>query len=605
MKRLLIGAALAALWTPANAQDVRVATLAAIDETPTAAVEARSTGRVEAWIDEDANALGLRAAGVESLHPLDFAGENVCLYINLRDGLPYAFVVGDGGEIEQRLLARDAQGALSAAVVRRLNVPTTATQCVADSASGDLYVAEEAVGVWRFNGDAEADAAPQIVDAPGLGRLSGEVKGVALAGPWLFASDASVGQVTIYDRRAEHGFVGRAGLALDGTPVEESGWLFAQGAELIVQDDAADRWGRIALTDLGETAGAQIGPVEAAAAQPPFPAVMATVETRAVPTLGDAADDPAIWVNRDDPAASLVLGTDKNGGLALYDMAGQQLQYVADGRMNNVDLRDGFRLGDREVVLVTASNRTNRSIAIYVLDTQARRLIDVADGVQPTGQEDPYGLCMYRSARSGETYVFINDSGGQTNGAKRQWRLVATAEGRVRAEQVRDFAFGSQAEGCVADDETGVLYVAEEDVGLWRLSAEPDAGADMTSVEAITDNPALKDDMEGVSLYDLGDGRGYLVASSQGNDSYAVYRREGDQAYLGSFVIVANPQAGIDGASETDGLDVTSADLGPGFESGAVIVQDGRNVLPVETQNYKYVPWSAIAQALNLESRRN
>ena len=66
---------------------------------------------------------------------------------------------------------------------------------------------------------------------------------------------------------------------------------------------------------------------------------------------------------------------------------------------------------------------------------------------------------------------------------------------------------------------------------------------------------------------------------------------------------MADPAAGIDGISETDGLDVSSANLGPGFEHGAMIAQDGRNVMPVETQNFKMVPWTAIARALNLESR--
>ncbi len=64
--------------------------------------------------------------------------------------------------------------------------------------------------------------------------------------------------------------------------------------------------------------------------------------------------------------------------------------------------------------------------------------------------------------------------------------------------------------------------------------------------------------MEGVGLYDLGGGRGYLVVSSQGNNSYAVYRREGDNAYLGSFSVIADPAKGIDGISETDGLDVSA-----------------------------------------------
>ena len=125
----------------------------------------------------------------------------------------------------------------------------------------------------------------------------------------------------------------------------------------------------------------------------------------------------------------------------------------------------------------------------------------------------------------------------------------------------------------------------------------------MTLVRAVADLPTTKDDYEGIGIYDLGDGRGYIVLSSQGNDTYAVFRREGEQEYLGSFAVAANPQAGIDGISETDGLDISSRNLGPGFEHGAMVAQDGRNVLPVENQNYKYVPWESIARALNLEMR--
>jgi 3-phytase len=173
----------------------------------------------------------------------------------------------------------------------------------------------------------------------------------------------------------------------------------------------------------------------------------------------------------------------------------------------------------------------------------------------------------------------------------------------VTTKLVRDMNFDSQTEGCVADDRDGALYVNEEDVGLWRMSAEPDGGDAKTAVQKIADNPAVKDDFEGLGIYDLGDGRGYIVVSSQGNDTYAVYRREGKQEYLGSFAVVADPLRGIDGISETDGLEVTSRNLGPGFEHGAMIAQDGRNVMPVENQNYKYVPWESIARVLNLEMR--
>ncbi len=141
-------------------------------------------------------------------------------------------------------------------------------------------------------------------------------------------------------------------------------------------------------------------------------------------------------------------------------------------------------------------------------------------------------------------------------------------------------------------------------MGLWRANAEPRGGQARTAVDAVATNPRIRDDVEGVGIYDLGGGRGYIVASSQGNDSYAVYRREGNRDYLGSFIVVADGASGIDGISETDGLEVTSRNLGPGLEHGAMIAQDGRNVLPSENQNFKIVSWTDIARALNLETRQ-
>jgi 3-phytase len=207
---------------------------------------------------------------------------------------------------------------------------------------------------------------------------------------------------------------------------------------------------------------------------------------------------------------------------------------------------------------------------------------------------------MYRSPRTGKYYVFVSDP----EGLVRQWELVATRSGKVRLKQVRDLKFGSQTEGCVADDSTSTLYVAEEDIALWRVTAEPLRSAVPRAIDRVDSNPRIKDDLEGVGIYDLGGGRGYIIVSSQGNDSYAVYRREAEQAYLGSFAIIADPANGIDGVSETDGLDVSSANLGPGFEHGALVAQDGRNVLPTENQNFKYIDWRAIAEALKLEVRR-
>jgi 3-phytase len=61
-----------------------------------------------------------------------------------------------------------------------------------------------------------------------------------------------------------------------------------------------------------------------------------------------------------------------------------------------------------------------------------------------------------------------------------------------------------------------------------------------------------------------------------------------------------NGAAGIDGASETDGLEVTSANLGGPWSDGMLVVQDGRKRMPEQTQNFKFVPWNEVAKALRL-----
>jgi 3-phytase len=546
---------------------------------------------------------------------LGFAVEGVCMYRSRLDGLFYVIAVGDDGEIDQRLIYADAQGKLDARQVRQIHLPSKLKQCAADG-DGTLYVAEQGVGLWRLDANPEADVAASLVDAPRLGRLGKEVEGVALydggeGHRWLLAADTASHRINVYDRANHDAYLGSFTMDVGGKPLEEPGTLFASsmpmgyafphGVLLVSDEDGGANHKAVSMADVASALHLKPGTAQdpRTAAPPPVATVTPRVETLPVDSFGDAADDPAIWADPADPSASLVVATDKKGGMVLYDMQGKLLQFLPDGKMNNTDLREGFALGGGKVVLVTASDRTHKSVAIYRLDTNRRQLVDVADGVQATGLDDPYGLCMYRSPKSAKTYVFVNSGEGQM----RQWELKDAGNGRVRIEQVREFRIPTQAEGCVADDASGTLYVGEEDVALWRMNAEPDGGDAKTAVDRVDANPKIKDDLEGVGLYDLGDGRGYIVVSSQGNNTYAVYRRGGDHAYLGSFAIVADPARGIDGVSETDGLDVTSRNLGPGFEAGALVVQDGRNVLPPQNQNYKYVPWSAIAEALHLEQR--
>ena len=78
--------------------------------------------------------------------------------------------------------------------------------------------------------------------------------------------------------------------------------------------------------------------------------IQATLETEPFFEDEDAdADDPAIWVHPRKRERSIVLGTLKNGGLAVFDLGGKTIQLVdyedEDARQNNVDLLYDARLG--------------------------------------------------------------------------------------------------------------------------------------------------------------------------------------------------------------------------------------------------------------------
>ncbi len=306
----------------------------------------------------------------------------------------------------------------------------------------------------------------------------------------------------------------------------------------------------------------------------------------------DAADDPAIWIHPENPAKSIIFGTDKKGGLASYNLSGEELHYFKTGNMNNCDLRCNFKLNGDSVDVLAASNRTSHSLSLYRIRENGM-LDSIHSRIIPSQMEDEvYGLCMYKSRTTGKFFVFMNSKAGEVE----QWELYAT-QNRIDARLVRSFSVGTQTEGMVADDETGMLYLGHEVAGIWKFDAEPDGSTEGIFIENSSEkNANIKYDIEGLAIYDSGNGEGYLVASSQGNYSFAVFERQGDNKYLGSFRIVDGE---IDGAEETDGIEITSVPL-PGFPKGLLVVQDGYNYdkKKKKSQNFKLIDWAKIEKYL-------
>jgi len=330
----------------------------------------------------------------------------------------------------------------------------------------------------------------------------------------------------------------------------------------------------------------------AAAARPStVPGVSPLVENAGFSGSGDISDDAAIWVDRADPGNSVVIADNKatsGGGVGVFGMNGALLQFRPDGMIGNVDLRTGFSLSGRSTVLVGGTNRTNNTLALWTLDPGTRLLAPAAARSIATFAPN-YGFCLYHSRVSGKFYAFVTPDGA---GAIQQFELMDNGAGLVDATLVRTLSIGSITESCVADDDLGHLYVGQEDVGLWKYGAEPQAGSARVSVDSAGAG-RLVADIEGMSIAYGSGGSGYLFVSSQGDSTIAVYDRAGNNSFVKKFKVVANGT--IDGVTGTDGLDVTTLNAGPKFEQGLLVVHDQSNTGGTSS-NLKYVPLSAVVQ---------
>ncbi|MBB2944960.1 3-phytase [Actinoplanes lutulentus] len=382
--------------------------------------------------------------------------------------------------------------------------------------------------------------------------------------------------------------------------------------------------------------------VPAQAAHRPPREITATVET---PSLyddeagGDAdADDPAIWVNHPDKARSLIIGTAKNGGLRVYNLAGHEVQAIATpdgGRFNNVDILTGFKLGTKKVDVAVVTDRGLDKLRIYKIEPTGLTDITAAnvpllfakDEAEVEEQATGYGLALYdryavvsrrHSTRLG---IFrLEEKNGKvtyrttdTLDLPRTFRLPDGTSWTPCGEPGED----PQVEGMVVDQEAGVLYAAQEDVALWRIDLK---GGTFSSLPRIVERvkefgvPASYDpeteectldtandpgfggritaDVEGATIYPTGRRSGYLIVSSQGDSRFFVYDRKTNRP-ITTFSVTDG--ARVDGVQHSDGAAATATPL-PGYPKGLLVLHDGENTPNNDrvSTNFKYVDWRTL-----------
>lgn len=214
------------------------------------------------------------------------------------------------------------------------------------------------------------------------------------------------------------------------------------------------------------------------------------------------ADDPAIWIDRENSRRSLVIGTAKDAGLLVYDLSGSLIQAIRPpnaprvlasdpptpagpnprsdrpcrdseegetfGRFNNVDIAYGVTLGTHphapQVDVAVVSDRGCDRIRFYAIDPSAPDgpLVDItAPGVprvfperydqpspvQPSGDsegwrdnpvDDQNTVYGLTVAQDDSHDVFVSQ---RERGLVKQLRIVSTASGRLTYDLTRIFLF--------------------------------------------------------------------------------------------------------------------------------------------------------------------
>jgi 3-phytase len=322
-------------------------------------------------------------------------------------------------------------------------------------------------------------------------------------------------------------------------------------------------------------------------AAPATPALRPTVITERV--VHDS-DDPAIWLHPTDRARSLVVGTDKNvdGGLYAFDLDGRIVGKVLGlKRPNNVDVGYGLPLGGSGVDIAVVTERLANAVRVF-------RLPDLAplDGggipvFEGEAQRDPMGIALYKRPRDGALFAVVGRKAGPSGSYLWQYRLEDDGTGRVRATKVRAFGAWSlkgEIESIAVDDALGYVYYSDEWVGVRKYHADPEA-PDAAAELAHFGKEGFREDREGISIYTLRDGTGYILVSDQQANQFRVFPREGSGGDPHRHPLVkVVPTSTI----ESDGSEVTSASLGPRFPDGLFVAMS-------EGGTFHFYAWPDVA----------
>jgi 3-phytase len=299
-----------------------------------------------------------------------------------------------------------------------------------------------------------------------------------------------------------------------------------------------------------------------------LPEIKASLVTEETP---HDTDDPAIWVNKNNPAESIVFGTDKdevNGGVYAFDLDGKIIKEKSITGLsypNNVDVAYDYKINDSTYIdlLVFTEREKNQFRVFSIPDMKMLDNNGFKAFVDESNKElrRPMGIAAYSDAEEEITYVIVSRKVGPEENYLYQYKLISDSLGHLNADLARKFGSFSgkkEIEAIAVDEELGFVYYSDEDYCIRKYHANPKDGNEEI---ACFGAEYFDRDIEGIAIAKNEDGSGYLIVSNQQDHSFVVFDRQTND-YIKTINL---------GTLETDGCDVTTENLGPQFPNGLFV----------------------------------
>jgi 3-phytase len=267
-------------------------------------------------------------------------------------------------------------------------------------------------------------------------------------------------------------------------------------------------------------------------------------------------------------------------------------------RPNNVDIEYGLVLGGVSTDIAVVTERYANTIRVFSLpelEPVDGGGIEVFIGEEQPQAADveqewraPMGIALYKRPTDGTIFAVVGRKSGPTQGYLWQYRLEDDGAGTVKGTKVRKLGTWSghgEIEAIAVDDALGYIYYSDEGAGIRKYLADPNAEGAHKEL-ALFGTEGFNQDREGISIYTLNDGTGYILVSDQQDNSFHVFPREG---------VAQNPHKHpllrkiYTSTYDSDGSEVTNANLGSAFPEGLFVAMS-------DDGTFHYYAWPDLAR---------